>query len=191
MPNWTDETDTVSRRAHSGEGRSTYDDLDVVLVAHDAGLRTEARHVGVARVACAERVHADIRLPAVAHPVAREGPRRTAPDLVSAELLEHGALVDVHVARAVCPGRDGVVDIGENGVRRGRTEGELDEALVVGRRDGGHATEDGRGGLVLDVREQDRLRDCGERRCRVERGRDKAAVLDDTDSLAYAHRCVE
>lgn len=160
-------------------------------MADDAGLRTEARHVGVARVACAQRVHADVRTPAVAHPVARERPRRAAPDLVRAELLEQWALVCAHVARAVGCGRDGVVGVGKNRVRCARAKGQLDEALVVGRRDSRDAAEDGRGGLVLDVRDQDRLGHRGERRGRVERGRDEAAVLDDADTLACSHRRVE
>lgn len=186
MPNCKEFVNILNERECSSE--VTYDNLDVILVAHGAAALAE-RNLVVAGVRRADHVLSNVRLPAVADPVPGELPGRAAPDLVRAERLQRGALVGVNTINSGRHGIDGGV---QDAVRARGAEGERDELLVEGVVDGvGEPAVDRRTRLVAYGRDNDGLRDLGEGRGRVEGRGDEHVVTDGTDRLRGSSGFVE
>lgn len=186
VPNYREYVNILKRKRVGSE--VTYDNLDVILVAHCAATLAKRNFI-VAGVRRTDHVLSNVRLSAVADPVPGELPGRAAPNLVRAERLQRGALVGVHTINS---GRHSVDSSVQNAVRARGAEGERDELLVEGVVDGvGKPAVDRRTRLVAHGRDDDWLRDLGEGRGRVEGRGDEHVVTDGTDRLRGSSGFVE
>lgn len=157
----------------------TYHNLDIVLVTHNARFRTEARNIAVSGIAGTDNVKANVSVAAVADPVASECPAGTTPDLIRTELLESRSLIIAAVSGDVV----GIVkNLGGGGIAKGH----VNQRLVGILSNGGNVAVDGQTSLVLDVRDQDGLRDRWEGRCGVKSSGNQGSVLDEPQRLTLA-----